>query len=57
MSVDTSIPLRPGFDVDLVETLLTIPVLHPGAERHAMVAPFDGRPLVEVPYSSVADVE
>ncbi len=57
MSVDTSIPLRPGFDVDLVETLLTIPVLHPGAERHATLAPFDGMPLVEVPYSCVADVD
>ncbi len=57
MSVDTSIPIRPSFDVDLVETLLTIPVLHPGAERHATLAPFDGMPLVEVPYSSVADVD
>ncbi len=48
---------RSSFDADLVEALLTIPVLSPGAERHEVVAPFDGQRLAEVPYSGVEDVE
>jgi len=56
MSVSTSTS-RPGFDVDLAEALLTIPVVHHGAQRHAVPAPFDGMPLIEVPYSTVADVD
>ena len=52
MSVDTSTS-RAGFDRDLIEALLTIPVVHPGAARHATVAPFDGQPLAEIPFSTV----
>jgi succinate-semialdehyde dehydrogenase / glutarate-semialdehyde dehydrogenase len=48
---------RPGFDVELVEALLAIPVVHPGGQRHATIAPFDGQPLVELPHSEVADVD
>ncbi|MCU0301225.1 MAG: succinic semialdehyde dehydrogenase [Candidatus Nanopelagicales bacterium] len=48
---------RPGFDAELAEALLTIPVVHPGAQRHASIAPFDGQPLVELPYSTVDDVD
>jgi len=53
----TSATSRPGFDVDLAEALLTIPVVHPGAQRHGVLAPFDGLPLIEVPYSTVEDVD
>jgi succinate-semialdehyde dehydrogenase/glutarate-semialdehyde dehydrogenase len=56
MSVDITYP-RTGFDRDLIEALLTIPVVHPGASRHASLAPFDGEPLVELPYSTVEDVD
>jgi succinate-semialdehyde dehydrogenase / glutarate-semialdehyde dehydrogenase len=55
MTVETA--SRTGFDLDLIEALLTIPVVHPGAARHATLAPFDGQPLVELPYSTVADVD
>jgi succinate-semialdehyde dehydrogenase/glutarate-semialdehyde dehydrogenase len=56
MSVDASTP-RTGFDRDLVEALLTIPVVHPGAPRHTTLAPFDGQPLAEIPFSTVEDVD
>ena len=56
MSVDTRTS-RAGFDRDLIEALLTIPVVHPGAARHATLAPFDGQPLAEVPFSTVEDVD
>ena len=56
MSVDTSTP-RTGLDLDLMEALLTIPAVRPGAPRHATIAPFDGQPLVEIPYSTVEDVD
>jgi succinate-semialdehyde dehydrogenase/glutarate-semialdehyde dehydrogenase len=48
---------RHGFDVDLVEALLVVPVVHPDGPRHATLAPFDGRPLVEIPQSTVEDVD
>ena len=48
---------RPGFDADLVEALLVVPVVDPAAPRHATIAPFDGGPLAAVPYSSAADVD
>ncbi|MCU0283098.1 MAG: succinic semialdehyde dehydrogenase [Candidatus Nanopelagicales bacterium] len=48
---------RPGFDAELAEALLALPVVHPGAERLTAIAPFDGQPLVEVPCSTVADVD
>ncbi|MGB7983497.1 MAG: succinic semialdehyde dehydrogenase [Candidatus Nanopelagicales bacterium] len=57
MSVHTPLVQRSTFDSDLVEALLTIPVLSPGAARHVAVAPFDGQPLVDIPYSTVEDVE
>jgi succinate-semialdehyde dehydrogenase/glutarate-semialdehyde dehydrogenase len=50
-------PARPGFDAELVEALLAVPVVHPGAERHSTLAPFDAQPLVEVPYSTPEDVD
>jgi succinate-semialdehyde dehydrogenase/glutarate-semialdehyde dehydrogenase len=56
MSVDASTS-RAGFDRDLIEALLTIPVVHPGAARHETLAPFDGQPLAEVPFSTVEDVD
>ena len=56
MSVETSTS-RAGFDRDLIEALLTIPVVHPGALRHAALAPFDGQPLAEIPFSTVQDVD
>jgi succinate-semialdehyde dehydrogenase/glutarate-semialdehyde dehydrogenase len=49
--------MRPGFDVALAEALLHVAVARPGAERHATLAPFDGMPLIEVPYSVPADVD
>lgn len=48
---------RVGFDVDLAQALLQVPVVRPGAPRHATSAPFDGLPLVEVPHSAVPDVD
>ena len=48
---------RPGFDAELAEALLAVPVVHPGAPRHATLAPFDGQPLIAVPYSTVEDVD
>lgn len=56
MTTDTTNP-RAGFDQSLVEALLTLPVVHPGAARRASLAPFDGQPLFEVPYSTVEDVD
>jgi succinate-semialdehyde dehydrogenase/glutarate-semialdehyde dehydrogenase len=56
MSVETSTS-RMGFDRDLVDALLTIPVVHPGAPRHTALAPFDGQPLAEIPLSAPQDVE
>ncbi len=50
-------PSRAGFDVALAEALLQVPVVGPGAERHATLAPFDGAPLISVPYSIPADVD
>ncbi len=57
MSTATLAASRPGFDADLAEALLTIPVVRPGADRYPTIAPFDGLPLVEVPYSGPAEVD
>ena len=53
----TSPATRAGFDRDRAEALLTVPIAHPGAERHATRAPFDGQPLIEIPYSVADDVD
>jgi succinate-semialdehyde dehydrogenase/glutarate-semialdehyde dehydrogenase len=57
MTAQTAAPFRPAFDLELAEALLTVPIVHPGAPRHATLAPFDGLPLIEVPHSTVEDVE
>lgn len=56
-STAAEVPTRPGFDVALAEALLQVPVARPGAARQATLAPFDGRPLIGVPYSVPADVD
>lgn len=57
MILDTAVAPRVGFDRDLIDALLTIPVVGPGAARHTTVAPFDGLPLVDIAYSTAEDVE
>jgi succinate-semialdehyde dehydrogenase/glutarate-semialdehyde dehydrogenase len=57
MTTQTAPAVRAGFDDELAEALLAVPVVHPGARRNATLAPFDGRPLIEIPYSTVADVD
>lgn len=57
MTAESQTASRPGFDVELAEALLVVPVVHPGGPRHATLAPFDGRPLIEIPLSTPADVD
>jgi succinate-semialdehyde dehydrogenase/glutarate-semialdehyde dehydrogenase len=57
MSADTGLAPRIGFDVELAEALLAVPIVRPGAPRTATLAPFDGRPLIEIPYSTPQDVD
>lgn len=56
MSAETALP-RAGFDDELADELLSVAVARVGAERHVSLAPFDGRPLMEIPQSTVADVD
>ncbi len=49
--------VRPELDDDLVSSLLTIPVVAATAERQLTLAPFDGRPLADIPHSTAADVD
>ncbi len=48
---------RPGFDHDFAEALLSVAIVGPNATGHPAIAPFDGAPLVDVPFSTVADVD
>ena len=56
MSADAAVAPRPGFPAAHAQALLTIPVVRPAADRHATRAPFDGLPLVDIPYSTAEDV-
>lgn len=48
---------RPETGSWLVERLLGVPVVAPAAPRQSTLAPFDGQPLVGVPYSTGSDVD
>jgi succinate-semialdehyde dehydrogenase / glutarate-semialdehyde dehydrogenase len=57
MTTQTAAPTRTNFDLELVEALITVPVVAPDAPTHSTVAAFDGMPLFPIPQSSPADVE
>jgi succinate-semialdehyde dehydrogenase/glutarate-semialdehyde dehydrogenase len=57
MTDQGTIPARAGFDDELAEALLTVPIVRPGAARRASLAPFDGQPLIALPQSGAADVD
>ncbi|MGB8020803.1 MAG: succinic semialdehyde dehydrogenase [Candidatus Nanopelagicales bacterium] len=48
---------RARFNSELAEDLLSVATARVGAERHTTLAPFDGRPLMEIPCSTAADVD
>jgi succinate-semialdehyde dehydrogenase/glutarate-semialdehyde dehydrogenase len=57
MTAEPTTTSRPGFDLQLAEALLVVPVVRPDAPRHANLAPFDGADLLAIPYSGVDDVD